>query len=119
MMIFGCGSKSELYPAHGKVYVEGKPAEGAIIVFHPTSETETAVHRPSAQVQADGSFTLEAPPGAYQVAVVWYAEASQSNRITGAVPTRLSARYGDPKSSTLRVEIAPRDNELPAFQLTK
>jgi len=118
-LILGCGSKSELYPVIGKVYVEGKPAEGAIVVLHPTNEIETTVHRPSAQVQADGSFTLEAVPGEYQVAVVWYGDESQGNRVTGALPTKLSPRYGDPKTSTLKVDIVPHDNELPAFQLSR
>ena len=118
-LVFGCGSKSELYSARGKVYVEGKPAVGAIVVLHPSSEMETTVHLPSAQVDAAGSFTLEAPPGEYQVAVVWYDDVSQTNRVTGAVATKLNPRYGDPKTSSLRAEIGQRDNQLPAFNLTK
>jgi hypothetical protein len=118
-LVFGCGSKAELYPAHGKVFVAGAPAEGAIVVLHPTSETDPTTLRPSARVAADGSFALEAPPGEYKVAVTWFEDLTRTDRVTGTVTTKLPPRYGDPKTSPLRAEIGPHDNEIPTFQLTK
>jgi hypothetical protein len=119
VLVFGCGSRTELYPAHGKVYVDGRPAEGAIVVFHSKAESESSVHKPSAVVDAEGSFVLEAEPGDYRVAVVWYNQASQADRVTGAVPIRLDPRYGDPRTSPLKVDIGPSANELPPFQLSR
>jgi hypothetical protein len=113
----GCGSKAELHSAHGKVYVDGKPADGAIVVLHPAKDIEAKQEHPSATVDADGSFHLEAPAGEYQVAVVWYDPSSKTNPKTGVTPTKLNPRFSDPKTSALRAAISPGENELPPFQL--
>jgi hypothetical protein len=126
-----CGSGRRLYPVHGYVFANGKPAEGARIMFHPVDDTpgEVPVIRPSAMVDADGSFHLAsytakdgAPPGEYQVTIDWLPpgftrqqaheyEAKQMN------PDKLGSRYAKAKSSGLRATVTEGPNELEPFQL--
>src|SRR5262249_26577163 len=79
-----CQDGKRLYPVRGHVFVNGKPADGLRIVFHPQDDSDSNALRPSATVLPDGSFTLRsylvkervlkegAPAGQYQVTCVWY-----------------------------------------------
>ena len=117
VLVPGCGSKSDLYSARGWVFVDGKPASGAIVVFHPENNNDLSALRPSAHVGPDGSFVLEAQPGAYRVAVTWFDDIGSFNRVTGEVGIKLPSQFGDPNLSTLRAVIGSYDNEIPAFQI--
>src|SRR5687768_13894441 len=68
-----------LYPVQGKVLVDGKPADGALVVFHPSGDAPPDALRPSAKVESDGSYKLSsrapgdgAPAGEYLVGITWY-----------------------------------------------
>src|SRR5678815_4077304 len=53
----GCGKSDEvLVPISGRVTVNGKPATGAAVVFHPV-DGANGTH-PVAQVEANGEFHL-------------------------------------------------------------
>jgi hypothetical protein len=110
------------------VFVAGKPAAGATVVFHPVEGLDQRILRPAGVVQEDGSFTLRcydpqicptpkdgAPAGEYRVTVNWlppdYAE------YRNILPDKLQGRYVDPKTSGLRATVKAEPNELPAFQL--
>src|SRR4051794_19388208 len=79
----GCGKRPSFVPAQGKVFVDGKPAEGALVVLHPVADDGPLAIRPSARVGADGTFVLAsyiadtrtttpgAPPGEYAVTITW------------------------------------------------
>src|SRR5438477_1135804 len=65
-----------LYTVRGKVLVDGQPAAGAVVHFHPATPSEKNKLYPAAKVEADGSFALTtfenkdgAPPGEYLVTI--------------------------------------------------
>src|SRR5262245_25421017 len=79
-----CQEGKKFYPVRGQVLVDGKPAERALVVFHPVDDADPQKIQPSAAVEADGSFNLKsyiaedrvtrdgAPAGAYRVTVQWF-----------------------------------------------
>ena len=103
---------------------KGKAAAGALVVFHPAGSADPRAVTPTGKVQEDGSFTLTtakpgdgAPAGEYDVAIVWQPPGAKPNE-AGEVPSLLPARYGDPKTSKLRVKVEKGPNNLPPFKLT-
>lgn len=71
----GCGASSNLLQVQGKIVVDGTPAKGAVLLFHPDGGTSTSVS--SGQAKDDGTFTVVTdtkpgiPPGNYLVTVTW------------------------------------------------
>jgi hypothetical protein len=124
-----CGGVKKCYPVHGKVLVEGKPAEGVTVVFHPVNDPDPKTVRPSAIVQADGSFALNsffveqrvqkdgAPAGQYQVTCIWYPADLQKYLGREIVPDKLNGKYADPRTSGLQAEVLEEPTELPPFEL--
>jgi hypothetical protein len=124
-----CSSGGGLHPVHGTVTVNGEPAAGAVVVFHPEGGGMKAVP-PTAVVAPDGTFTLAtgdkpgAPAGNYVVTVTW-ADTSKkpteqqimmgANKYDG--PDRLNGRYATPQQSQLRAEIKSGENRLAPFEL--
>jgi hypothetical protein len=63
-------------PVDGSVKVNGKPATGAIVTFHPVNAKADAT-RPTGHVADDGTFHIAAAePGEYRVTVSWFASVS-------------------------------------------
>jgi len=113
----GCGGSDRVpvHPVSGKLLVDGEPAEGAVIVLHPTSPPEKEVHKPAARVEADGTFQVTtydagdgAPTGDYVITVTWGEPPS---------PDRLGGKYRDPEKSQLRVTVTEGENLLKPFEL--
>lgn len=80
LLATGCSGPAEVavYPVVGQVVVNGKPAEGATVVFHPQAAGEVAELRPTGKTDADGRFKLTtresndgAPAGDYKVTINW------------------------------------------------
>jgi hypothetical protein len=128
LLAFGCQKGQPYYPVHGQVLVDGQPAEGALVVFHPTDDMSLRALRPSAIVQADGSFSVRsydpdvcptpkdgAPAGDYFIAINWYPPGVARSDV---IPDRLHNRYGNPTTSGLCVQVKEELNQLPAFELT-
>src|SRR3954453_17284542 len=75
----GCGSKNRpVFPVSGQVQVDGRPAPGALVIFHPVGDRGPEAVHPLGTVDDQGRFTLTsytkgdgAPEGEYQVAVRW------------------------------------------------
>ena len=124
--IAGCGDggnagREPVYPVQGQVLLEGKPAAGAQIVFHPVGNNSLAAIRPSGQVDSTGKFTLTthaagdgAPAGEYEVTVeLWV---SKNDR---PAVNQLPARYQRTRSSGLHATVAVGENQLPAFKLSR
>ena len=96
---------------------------GAQIFFQPVGFTLPGSARPSAVVQADGTFRLStfkqfdgAPPGDYRVCVTWLSDAmKQDGENVG--PDRLQNRYRDPDKSPLLVNVQERANVLATLEL--
>lgn len=121
-----CGSNQrKVYPVHGKVLVDGKPAEGAIVALYAQDTSEPLEVAPRGHVKADGSFAVStfgkedgAPAGEYKVTVLWLPPDAREQMMSGRFPNKLPAAYGDPKTSGLSVQVKPARNEVPPFELT-
>jgi hypothetical protein len=108
------------------VFFQDKPADGALVVFHPVGGDDDAL-RPSATVGADGTFTLAtkkpddgAPAGNYVVAVVWYdSKSTKSEAPVAELKNRLPEQYGDANTSPLRATVKPGPNQIDPFRLKK
>lgn len=129
--VLGCGKggTSDLVPVAGEVYVEQKPAEGALVVFHPvggTTPEEWPHGLPHALVAEDGSFRLTlqplgdgAPEGDYKVVVTWPALKPDGDPEAEEPETydRLGGRWADPKTTTLTATVQGPNTELARFEL--
>jgi hypothetical protein len=127
LTLSACGSRRPaLYPVHGKVFFDGRPAAGARVVFHAIRQADPNIPNPSGTVRGDGSFSLGtfapddgAPSGDYNVAVVWLVSPSPAASQKGDVTNRLPDRYAHPQTSQLQAEVKDRPTELEPFKLTK
>lgn len=124
-----CGGGKQYYPVHGKVLVNGKPAEGVLVVFSMVDNPDPEPPRPTAGTKEDGSFEIKtyltkdrvlktgAPAGKYVVTCLWLPPEAAHLGPGQPVPDRLQGRYMDPKSSTLQVEVPEHAVDLPPFEL--
>jgi len=111
----------EIYPTSGSVSVDGEPAYGAVIVFHPQGDIGMSKgNRVFAKVKEDGTFAMTtyvtedgAPAGKYVATVVW----PQDPNARGPSPDRLRGKYAKPDQSDLTVTVEKRENTLPAWEL--
>jgi hypothetical protein len=122
----GCGSKEParhvVFPVTGKLLVDGRPAEQAIVYFHPRNGDAT---RPFATVTADGSFQ----PGTYTttdgVAAGEYVLTVEWPKITVVEgeeqrgPDQLAGRYGNPQHPVATVTVKEGENAIPPLDLKK
>ena len=75
MLLAGCGGGTSLVQVTGKVLVDGVPADGAILLFHPDSPDNTNVS--TALADSNGVFSpvtgadTGIPEGSYRVTVTW------------------------------------------------
>jgi hypothetical protein len=119
----GCSSNQEtgLYPVHGEVFLDGAPADGAWVHFHPVNQDDGT---PAfAQVQSDGSYQLTtnethdgAEEGEYIVTLIWRDEEKDDGE-TIYGPDRFKDRYNKPSISTLRAKIEPKKNDIKRFDI--
>jgi hypothetical protein len=120
-------NRPPVYPVHGQLFYQGKPAANALVVFHALDENGgTSGMRPHATVQADGSYALGtygaedgAPAGEYAVTVEWWLAGQNKRGAEGddAPTNHLPARFASPKTSRLAATVQPGTNEVPAFNL--
>lgn len=128
----GCGGTAPLkvFPVHGSVEVDGKPAANAFLIFHPQDATDPRMEsvRPTARSDDHGSFAVwtqdleGAPAGSYVVTAIW------NPRVDGAqgddpessfqAADALQGAYATPAASDLRVTVAAGPNRLEPFRLT-
>lgn len=126
--IAGCGDgKIATFPVSGMVQVDGKPAEGVVVVFCPTEGSEDFLkERPFGNTDAQGKFQLTtftpqdgAPAGNYRVMINWPAPrpaGGDPNRPAAAMD-RLGYRYVNPETSGLTATVESQSTEVPAFVL--
>jgi hypothetical protein len=111
----------EVYPVYGEVFLDGEPAAGAWVHFHPFKAGDGS---PAfAQVQEDGSFELStygtddgAEAGDYIVTLNWRDE----EKIDGETvqgPDRFGERYSIRDKSTLKATVVPGANVVPRFDI--
>jgi len=124
----GCGASGEqrkpTFPVKGEVFVGGKPAVRAQVIFHPVTDLGPNVPRPTGEVAADGSFSLStytandgAPAGEYTVTVSWPQGSSTIGGDAESGEDRLGGRFNNPKTSALKAKVNDGPTTIPPFQL--
>lgn len=122
----GCGGSSNLAQVSGEVTVDGQPASGAVVLFHPDDPLQ-----PTASGIADesGKFTLLSgpnsgiAPGKYTVTLTWpdpSHEPSKKELMMGTAekgPDLLNNKYASKDRTILSAEITPSTDTLPPFEL--
>jgi hypothetical protein len=124
----GCGDgKIPRYPVHGSVNIDGRPADGAMVIFCPVGGSEAVQKtRPFGFTGPDGKFELTtlnkadgSPTGEYKVLIQWPAnaqeEATAGRRTLGA--DRLNGRYMNLQKTQLTATIKDGPTDLPPFEL--
>ena len=121
----GCAGRdserAKVYPVHGAVFFNGKPATGAVVRVHGVEANGGAV-LPRAVVQKDGTFSLTTyeagdgvPAGRYRASVYWRQQGREEEQ---EGPSLIPERYSRPETSGLEIEIkAEPENKLSPFNL--
>jgi hypothetical protein len=132
LAIVGCGDgRIPTYEVNGQVNVNGRPAEGAIVIFCPVSQSAEVEHlRPAGMANASGQFTLTtfepndgAPAGEYKVLVKWPAPrpaAQEREARPGSAnkgPDRLRGKYYSFETTPLKTTVQEQSNQLEPFEL--
>ncbi|MCA9157827.1 MAG: carboxypeptidase regulatory-like domain-containing protein [Pirellulaceae bacterium] len=126
ILFVGCPETSKLVQVTGKITVDGKPANGASVLFFPEgSGGEVA----AGSADANGQFTLVSnmepgiAPGKYKVTVTWPDPAKRPSTEDIAMgrakdaPDILKGKFVNKDRSTLSVEITATTKELPPLEL--
>jgi hypothetical protein len=124
LLMPSCGkSRKPVYPVHGTILDnEGKPAVGAIIIFHSTDTSDASSTNPAAVVAEDGSFAITtyetgdgAPEGEYVATIEW----RKRQGFGGPEgPDLLGGQLSDKATSQLRFKVEKQpDNVLEPIKL--
>lgn len=108
----------------GKVFFEGTPTPGAMLIFHMiTDPAKKPVRTADALVEADGSFTMStytandgAPAGDYVVTVVWPRPLYDGLGKPG--PNQLPASYASVETTPLKATVKAGANDF-TFELRR
>lgn len=124
LFLAACSSSppgSTVYPVKGQVFFKGKPAEGAVVTFHPEGNPTARVLQ--GVVRADGSFALTtttagdgAAPGKYAVCLSW-TDVVVVNDIEKRTPDKFGKKYDAPSHPYTTYEVKPGTNEVPRIDL--
>lgn len=122
--IASCGKDpNKPYPVRGIVLFNDKPAEGAVVTFVPTANTDPKALRPSGVVLEDGTFQLStkktfdgAAVGTYAVTIFYLSPEKKADG-QNAGPDLLKGKYTDPATTPLKAEVKPEPNTLEPFRL--
>ena len=121
----GCGGGTKVVQVSGSVSVDGKPADGAALLFFPAGDGSVA----SATCNAEGKYKLFCdgepgiPQGSYSVAIRWPDPAvkpTPAQKMTGMFeegPDLLKGKYESKQKTTLKADITASTSELPLFDL--
>lgn len=121
-----CGNgkdRKSVYPARGQVFFQGKPATGALVLFHEINGPASQEVRPHGQVDQNGDFVLTtyetndgAPAGDYVVTIDWRQLIPGRG---GTGPSLLPPEYGVSGRSPFRATIRAESNTLPPFRIDR
>lgn len=127
--LLGTSCGGGLNPVEGKVLVQGQPAKGAVVVFHPKGKDTLTTVRPTGVTDDSGTFRLSthkpgdgAAAGEYVVTVVWPDETKAAKTTLTMEPPpdppdRLQGRYADRAKSGLQAVVKSGRNQLEPFDL--
>ena len=122
----GCGKgdgKRAVYPATGKVVIDGQPGAGAALVFYPTDASDKMAPKPTAVADEHGNLIVTtyvtgdgAPAGEYKVGLEWPKMVNNFGRMQPG-GDRLGGKYKDATTSKWTVRITEGTNTLPEFDI--
>jgi hypothetical protein len=124
-LFLGCGGNS-LTQVTGTITVDGAPAVGALVIYHPVGDGKMATGVADAQgkYQLVTDAEVGAPAGKYQVTVTWPdpkhkqdAGSLLSQGNSESAPDLLKGKFAKKSSSGINAEIASGAKELPAIAL--
>lgn len=119
-----CGTdRKPVFPVSGVVLVNGEPASGLFVRFHPLDSPGATQVPPFAYTDESGRFALcsyvagdGAPPGDYAVTFQWREPSGALKRhLDGG--DRLKGAFKDPDASSFRVQVKKGSNKLEPFDL--
>lgn len=128
----GCGgSSTSLVKVKGKISVDGTPASGAILLFHPESSTNATVC--SAIADENGVYSPLTDidegiaEGSYRVTVVWpdpKVKGSGEGSKFGVAETRdppdlLGGKFSSKATSKLTITVTGSSTELSPIEISK
>jgi len=108
------------------VNVDGRPADGAMVIFCPvTASDEAKTKRPFGLTSADGKFVLTtieqadgAPPGEYKVLIQWPSNSTDNRDGMRSIgPDRLKGKYMNLEKAELKATVEQAETNLPPFEL--
>ena len=125
VILWGCREHPRTYPVSGSVYYQDQPAAHVDLVFYNAGSADAQALRPYATSDPQGQFTVStygvhdgAPAGDYEVAFSWKGPLrGLSSDQRDGMPERLPARYLDPATSGVRLEIIRGENRLETLHL--
>jgi len=121
LSVTGCGKaepvRVSVHPVKGQVILAGKPAAGAVVVFHP--KAPGAFPPPRAQADKDGNFLVTtfktadgAPLGEYVITVELRSLVEKGGEYI-AGPNQVPAQYSEPRTSKLVASVVEGENQVP------
>jgi hypothetical protein len=129
LALAGCSRDSApaVFPVHGQVRVDGKPAAHAQVTFHPVGDARPDAVHPSGNTDEQGNFSLTthtagdgAAEGEYQVSVIWFLAGKPTGKGDETTSRNyLPDRYANAQTSHLQATVTRGDNALPPFDLKR
>ena len=128
LLASGCTTGTPgLVQVTGKMLVDGKPAEGASLVFFPDGADDPSKIA-AGVVDSSGQYTLITNlepgihPGKYKVTATWPEPPKEDERFSMGnskdPPDLLKGRYSSAKKTNLTAEITSSTTELPPIELS-
>lgn len=122
MPLTGCSKKNAdqlpVHPVAGQVTYNGKPAAGAMVVFHPKNPVGKEL-KPNARVDQQGNYSLStysdgdgAPVGEYTVTVVLRQLVKKDGDFEVG-PNVLPVQVSSPTTSKIAAQVAEGPNTVP------
>ena len=121
--------RKPVVPVRGAVFVDNKPATGAVVSFQPIGDSNLGALRANGRIGDDGTFLLTtyvtadgAPAGEYIVTVYW-ADPSKKPSLeeedeeTDLAPDLLRGRFAARDVSVLRATVGDKPIELAPVDL--
>src|SRR5262249_7049978 len=125
--LVGGAAHLAVYPAQGKILLDGKPLADASVSLHAVGVRDPRYPSPRAVTRADGTFVLGtyatddgAPAGEFKVTVQCFKQLRKVDGESEGTPLPknvLPARLANPETSRLTVRIKEEENDLPALTL--
>jgi hypothetical protein len=114
-----------VFAVEGEIYVNGKPAHGAVIAFHPKKKAEGPISTSRGVADSLGKFALTtfvagdgAPEGEYVVTVYWPQRPLNPHGESDPLPAdKLGGRFASPTQSKLRARIEKQPTRLARIDL--